>query len=84
MKVQVVNTTNTPLSRQYDFGIHAHGCRDVARAVRQGCTVDHEWEVANAEEAVEWNIQDMEASGFDRESAEMFTVRVFPCCGGAH
>jgi hypothetical protein len=76
MKIDVVNTVNTSLDSQYDFGIHAAGCADVQRAAtRHGaetyCGIEAESPAAYiASDEADFAAQDQHG----------FTYRVFPCC----
>lgn len=84
-RFEVVSTVNTVLSNEYDFGIHAAGCRDVGRAKRAGCTVSVV-EAENVAAVIEQEVDDLIDGGFEREEAELFAFRSFPCCeqkGGA-
>lgn len=82
MKLQIVNTVNTPLGSKYDFGIHAAGCADVAKAVKRYGVQVYEQEHADAQAAVAESEADLCAE-FDREPGESsgFAYRIFPCCG---
>lgn len=76
----VVNTVNTRLNNEYDFGVHKAGCRDAVKAGAMGCQLyDYAW-AATAEEVVASERADL--AGDFGESAAAFTFRVFGCCGG--
>lgn len=78
MKLEIVNTTNTELGREYDFGIHAAGCADVARAKKRYGVQVYEQEHADAQAAITESEADFEAEGMSG-----FTYKVFPCCAKA-
>lgn len=75
---EIVNTVNTALNNRYDFAIHAAGCQDVARAKKQGCTVDAitAADVAGAED---WIREDLLDGGFGEDDVADFIVAVLPC-----
>jgi hypothetical protein len=73
--LDIVNTVNTRLNNEYDFGIHKCGCADVGRAeARYGCEVYH----GLTAESVEAYIAEDEADWAAQEQ-EGFIYRVFPC-----
>ncbi len=76
----VVNTVNTPLNRQYDFGVHAAGCADLKRGAARNCP-QYPHTAPDAEAVVQAERDDLSAD-FDEEGAgDGFAFRVFPCCG---
>lgn len=75
-----VNTINSSLNREYDFGIHAAGCADLKRGEARNCR-QYEHEADSAKVLVDELRADL-AEDFGEESAEMFSFRVFPCCEG--
>lgn len=73
----IVNTVNTPLNREYDFGIHAAGCADLKRGDNTMCR-QYEHEAATAQDVVNAEVEAL-AEDFGDEDASGFAFRIFPC-----
>lgn len=69
-----VNTVNTSLNREYDFGVHAFGCSDLKRGRNLECQRLNHYALP---ELVD-ELRDDLAHDFG-DSAEEFTFKIFPC-----
>jgi hypothetical protein len=71
-----VNTVNSSLNNEYDFGIHAVGCSDLRRGRNLGCQKYAHY-AFSAQELVDLLRDDL--AGDFGDSAEGFTFKIFPC-----
>ncbi len=78
MKLVEVNTVNTRLNNEYDFGIHAAGCADLKRGENRR-TQQYAHEAVTPEGLVQVLREDL-AGDFGEDGAEGFVFRIFPCC----
>ena len=74
MLIDVVNTVNTDLNDFYDFGIHAHGCRDVARCEAKGCEI---YEAIEVDSPAQYIIDD--EADFAAQDQTGFIYKVHAC-----
>lgn len=76
MAFALVNNVNTSRSRRADFDIHASGCMFVHRIA----ATDIEWvDVPSVQDVIAYSVQDLQESGFDKDSAESFTYYTHDC-----
>lgn len=77
----VVNTVNTALSADYDFGVHRAGCADLRKAERAGCQLYAHATAVSADEVIDAERADL-AGDFGEDGAAAFAFRKFGCCKG--
>lgn len=75
-KFIVVNTVNTPLNREYDFGVHSATCADLKRGENLHCQ-HYAHDVPSAQDAADIEYDDL-AEDFGEDHG--FIFRIFPCC----
>lgn len=71
-----VNTVNTSLSSEYDFGIHLLGCPLLKRGKNSTCQ-QHAHYAFSPQELIDEIREDL--ARYFGESAEDFTFKIFPC-----